>query len=343
MDSLDRTNLIEISQGYFRSKLLLAAIQLGIADTLGNMEKNVEEIAEETQSNPDALYRLLRALASVGIVKETKTAHFILTEYAQPLRKDAHQSVEASIEFWADLLADSWNYLTDCVRTGDRSGADQAREREGVPSRWSQVSNSAEIFHNVFAEPSVEDMLPLAEKYDFSPYRVAADLGGAGGALLSAILVSNPTMQGILVDRKEAINQAAAKIEDAGLTDRCHLLAGDLIEDVPQGADIYILKNVIHGYDNDKAKQILQNCYAVMKAGGRLLILEVVLPELIDHECPVMETILMSDLNMLAVTGGRERKETEWKILLESSHFDLHRIIPVPGMMISIIEAVPQL
>lgn len=341
MDSFDRITLIEMAQGYFRSKVLLTMVNLGIADVLKDDEKSLDEIATETHSNRDSLIRLLRALAAINVVRETKPAHFILTEFGQPLRKDADKSVWASIIFWADLLADSWNYLPDCVRTGDRSGADQAREREGVPSRWSRVSNATEIFHLVFAEPTAEDMEPLAESYDFSSCHVVADLGGAGGALLSAILISNPHVSGILVDKPEAIQQALPKIETYGLSTRCQLLPGDLIECIPKEADTYIMKNVLHGYDYDKAKHILQNCHTAMKAGGRLLIIEVVLPELIDHASPEIEKILMGDLNMLAVTSGRERNETEWTLLLESSNFDLQRIIPVPGML-SIIEVAPQ-
>ncbi|MSR56427.1 MAG: methyltransferase [Planctomycetaceae bacterium] len=341
IDPPDRTSLVEMAQGYFRGKVLCAAVRLGVADALGNGAKSLDELASATASNPDSLSRFLRALASIGVVEELSPGRFVLTPFGRPLCRDAPDTVWASMVFWADLLADSWNYLADCVRAGGNSGATVAMEREGVKSRWSRNPDAKAIFHAVFAETKADDMAPYVAAHEFSRYQVVADLGGAGGGLLAAILKANPHIRGILVDRKEAVAGALPKLKAAGLADRCELLDGDLLESVPLGADAYLMKHVLHGYDDDRALRILQNCRAAMSANGRLLVIEAVLPEWINHSDRALERVLMSDLNMLAVTGGRERSQTEWASLLSSARFELRRLICIPDSTCRIIEAVP--
>ena len=335
-------SLGDMARGYFRGKLLCAAVRLGVADALGEGEKNLDELAIATETNSDALYRILRALASIGVVTEVSPARFHLAPFGQPLRRDVPNSVWASIVFWADLLADSWTYLPDCVRTGTKAGAALAMERDGVRSRWSIEPNAHAIFHSAFAEPTVESMAPFVAAYDFSQCRVVADLGGAGGALLAAILVANSQARGILVDRKEAVASAASKLDATGLSGRSEIVPGDLMEAVPQGADVYILKCVLHGYNDEGARRILQNCRSAMSSSSRLLIIEVVLPTTVANADPRLEQMLMGDINMLAVTGGRERNEVEWTSLVRSAGYELSGITPIPGQTSSIIESVPR-
>ncbi|HIM52657.1 MAG TPA: methyltransferase [Acidobacteria bacterium] len=333
--------LTDMAMGYIRGKTLCAAVRLEIADALGNGEQHLDELAVATGSDRDALYRLLRALAGIGVLTEVTPFCFALTPLGQPLRRDVPDSVWASIVFWADLLADSWTYLAECVRAGGDLGALAVMEREGVKSRWSREPDAQAIFHAAFAEPTASDMATVAGAYDFSRCHVVADLGGAGGGLLSAILAAHPEARGILVDRKEAIDGAAARLAAAGMADRCDLVAGDLLEAVPGGADAYIMKSVLHGYNDASARRILTNCFTSMTAESRLLLMEVVLPVQIDRADPRLERLLLADLNMLAVTGGRERSATEWEPLLASAGFELRRVISVPGQDYSILEAVP--
>jgi SAM-dependent methyltransferase len=284
----------------------------------------------------------LRALASIGVVAEVSAGRFALTSFGQPLRRDVPNSEWASIVFWSDLLSDAWTYLADCVRAGGRTGAAATMERHGLKSRWSIEADPQAIFHAVFAEPTADAMAPFVGVHDFSRYRVVADLGGAGGALIAAILNANPRARGILVDREQAIAGAAIKLNAIGLAERCELIAGDLLEAVPPGADAYVLQSVLHGYDDDNARRILQNCRAVIPPAGRLLILEVVLPTKVDQADPAVEKMLMADLNMLAVTGGRERSEAEWSRLLASAGFELSRVNSVSGPTASVLEAAPR-
>ena len=340
-DAANPVSLGDMARGYFRGKLLCAAVRLGIADALGDAEKDVDEIALATETNPAALSRLLRALASIGVVTEVSPGRFSLTPFGQPLRKDVPNTAWASILFWADLLADSWTYLADCVRVGDKEGAALARERDGVKSRWSLEPNARSIFHGVFAEPTAENMRPFVSAHDFSPYRVVADLGGGGGGLLAAILSANPHVRGILVDRDDAVSAAAEKFKGAGLAGRCEFLSEDLLQAVPQGVDAFILQHVLHGYDDDNARQILRNCRAASSPDGRLLIIETVLPTTVISANLELEKVLMGDINMLAVTGGRERNEAEWTSLLQSAGYQVSQMNPVPWMTSKMIVAVP--
>jgi SAM-dependent methyltransferase len=241
--------------------------------------------------------------------------------------------------FWADLLADAWTYLPDCIRTGDRSGAEAARQREGSTSRWSKEADGKAIFHAVFAEPPAEDFAPFAKAWDFSRCRVIADLGGGGGGLLAAILTAHPAARGVLVERQGALEGAAKRFKAEGLSARCELVGGDLLESVPAGADVYLMRCVLHGYDDELSVRILRNIRRVMEPETRLLLIEVVLPNRIDRADPELEKLLMSDLNMLAVTGGRERSELEWKTLLASAGFELRRVLPLADQTSFIVEA----
>lgn len=324
--------------GYFRSSTLCAAARLQVADALGDEERTVKHLAAACGAEPGALYRLLRALASFGVVAETSPASFVLTALGKPLRKDAPDSAWAGVVFWADLLADSWSHLTDCVRTGQK--AEEVRP-PGSPSRWSQDPDANAVFRAVMGTSPAEDYKPIARAWDFSKYPTVADLGGGGGALIAAVLEAFPNVQGVLVDRPESILQAASRFESAELSGRCSLVAADLTKEVPPGAIIYMLKHVLHGYNDEAAAKILRHCRSVLPAEGRVLVIEFVLPEVVDHADRDLEQRLMSDLNMLAVTGGKERSATEWKLLLASAGLKCARIIPVPGDLVSIIDAAP--
>lgn len=329
--------LVEMAMGYSRSRVLGAAARLGIADALGDGERSVEELAVMCGADAENLRRLLRALAVLGVTAEKKPGYFVLTSFGQPLRRDAPDSTWAGVVFWSDLLADSWSHLTECIQTGKSSV--QIMENSGIPSRWSLDPNANAIFRAVMGTAPAENYMPIANAWDFGGYRSIADLGGGGGALIEAILFRYSKLTGMLVDRPESIEAAKPRFEANGLGNRCKLIAADLKEEVPAGADIYILKHVLHGCKDAGAIDILVNCGKVLSGKGRLLIIEFVLPDVISDPDPALERRLMSDINMLAVTGGKERSASEWSVLLADGGFSTERFVAVPELDLSIIEA----
>lgn len=335
--------LVEMAMAYSRSCVLCAAARLGVADALGDDAHNIRFLAERCQADPDALYRLLRALAGMGVTEETAPEHFRLTPFGKPLRKDDSRSVWAAVIFWADLLADNWSLLTDCVRTG--KPASEVRD-PNVPSRWSQVPEAGSIFRAVMGTAPAEDYAPIARAWDFSRAQVVADLGGGGGSLILAVLELYPHVRGMLVDLEPSVEAAKPRFADERLSSRCTLLVADLSQAVPAGADVYMLKHVLHGRRDAEAIAMLRNCRAVIPQNGTLLIIEFVLPPLVSGADPQLQGRLLSDLNMLVVTGGRERSEREWKRLLEAAGFVLSRVWPVEGdhgmvRNVAVVEAKP--
>jgi hypothetical protein len=337
------TGLVEMAMAYSRSRVICAAARLGVADALGDQVRSVGFLAEKCQADADALYRLLRALASIGVTEETTPKHFRLTPFGKPLRRDVPQSAWSAVIFWADLLADDWSLLTDCVRTG--KPASQVRDPK-IPSRWSQEPEGYSIFRAVMGTAPAEDYAPIAEAWNFSRARVVADLGGGGGSLILAVLGLNPHLRGMLVDLERSVDAAKTRFVEEDPSSRCELIAADLTQSVPAGADVYMIKHVLHGCQDADAVAILKNCRAVIPQEGSLLIVEFILPPLVSHADPQLEGRLMSDLNMLAVTGGRERSEREWRTLLEAAGFMLTGVYPVGSdklmvRNVGIVEAKP--
>lgn len=332
------TQLVEIAMGYQRSRALCAAARLGVADALKDGERTVTDLAAVCNADVSALHRLLRALASMGVVRERIPGSFALTDFGKPLRKDVADSAWAGVIFWADLLAENWACLTDCVRTGKTASA----VRPEIKVRWTQDPEASSVFRAVMGTSPAEDYMPIARAWDFSAAATVADLGGGGGALIEAILEAFPAARGMLVDRAESIKAARPRFASGNLAGRCELLGADLLQEVPRGADVYVLKHVLHGYTDAMSVDILRNCRSVLPPDGRVLIIEFTLPNVIDHADRDLESRLMSDLNMLAVTQGKERSALEWANLLARAGLRCERIIPVAGDLVSIIEARPQ-
>ena len=224
------TKLVEMAMAYSRSRVLCAAARLGVADALGDEVRSIGFLAEKCQADASALYRLLRALASIGVTEETAPEHFRLTPFGKPLRKDEPQSVWSAVVFWADLLADEWSHLADCVRTG--KPASQVRDPK-IPSRWSQDSEAGSIFRAVMGTAPAEDYAPIADAWDFSRAKVVADLGGGGGSLILAVLRLNPHLRGMLVDFESSVDAANARFAEEDPSSRCELIAADLTQSVP--------------------------------------------------------------------------------------------------------------
>jgi hypothetical protein len=196
----------------------------------------------------------------------------------------------------------------------------------------------AKVFDEAMASFSQMTAVAVAASYDFSSFRTLVDVGGGNGALLIGILSANPNLSGIVFDLAQATEKARAKIADAGLQSRCEALGGDFFKEVPSGADGYIIKHVVHDWNDGRATAILRNIHRAMPPHGKLLIAEGIYPPRVDQS-DIARGAAANDVNMLVCTGGRQRSEAEFRSLLTGAGFNLTRIIPTPAL--SVIEAKP--
>jgi hypothetical protein len=320
------------------SRAIYVAAKLGIADLLKDGPKSSDELARLTSTHSPSLYRVIRALASVGVFAEDEQGRFTLTPIAATLQSDAPGSLHA----WAIMALgeedyQAWGDLMHSVRTGESAFTHVFGT--GVWQYRAQHSEYAKVFDEAMANlVGVYNEAVLAN-YPFSTIKTLVDVGGGDGSLLVAILRAHPKMNGILFDLPEVAVKAKQKISEAGLSGRCEIVAGDAFDSVPSGADAYILSRVINSFDDKRAIAILQSCHRAIQDKGKLLLLERVVPDRVEHSVPAQGP-LMSDLNLMVIGGGRERTATEHTALLGTAGFTLTKIVPTQSE-VSMIEAEP--
>ena len=330
----DFADLMGIAAGYQRSRALMVATELGIADLLRGGPRPVADLAQATRTHEPTLYRLLRALASVGVFHEDSERSFSLTPMGQLLRSDAPASVGAVARFFGrDYHWTAWGHLLHSVRTGENSsraalGTDVWTYRERHPEE-------NEIFNAAMAALARAGAASELAAYDFGRHRVIADIAGGTGALLSAILRKHPDARGILFDQPHVVAAARAILQREGVADRVRIESGSFFERVPSGADAYVMRRILHDWLDTEAVAILRCCRAAMRPDGCLLLVEsVVGPPNADPQSKFM------DLVMLVSAGGRERTESEWRALLAEGVFNLRQVHPA-GPTSAVIEAWP--
>jgi len=336
--STDQTALVALNklfyEGYMISRAIYVAAQLGVADILKDQPMDTKDIAAAVGANPDALYRLLRALASVGVFTEVKQRHFALTPLAAGLRTDVPGTLNAYILFYGSEFS---SRPADNLLYSVRTGLPAFEQVFGMPqvAYFNQHPEVSSMFDAAMASISSLDLSDVLVVYDFSGITTIADIGGGNGTFLTAILRANPKMKGVLFDRPLVITSARPRFEDAGLAGRCDLISGNIFDTIPGGADAYVLKNVIHDFDDRQSVGILRNCRRAMPDKGKLLVIE---PVLLPGDQPTLSKFV--DLMMLLQVGGRERTEEEFCTLFEAGGFKLTRLIPTKSR-VSIVEAVP--
>jgi hypothetical protein len=326
--------LTHLVDGYRITQLIYVAAKLGLADLLVVGPQSSAELAAQTSTHAPALYRLLRALSSLGIFREEAPDRFALTALAQPLRT----AVPGSVRGWAIFSGDPqswlpWGDLAQTVTTGE-----PAFERIFGQDNWTYRAAHPEanaIFDAAMTSASRRDLAAILAAYDFGAFRTLVDVAGGQGALLAGILQAYPALRGILFDQPHVLDQARPLLEAAGVAERCAVVAGDFFGAVPPGGDAYLLRRIIHDWDDAPSVAILQQCRQAMPAAGTLLLIEAVIgpSNRADHAT-------LSDINMLVALGGRERTAAEYADLLAAAGFTLTRIVPTAWRS-SIIEAVP--
>jgi orsellinic acid C2-O-methyltransferase len=328
------STLLQMIWGLHISRAVYLAAELGVADLLAAGPRTAAALADATQTDEPALYRVLRLLAALGVLAEPEPRSFGLTVLGDRLRSD----VPASMRNWA-MLADTTGFrahepILEAARTG-RTGIEIAYGMTTM-ERVRGDARRAARFHAAMSERTAAFAPSIAATYDFTGMRVIADIGGGQGTLLAAILRRHEHLHGILFDMPDAAHRAAGVLREAGVADRCEIVAGDFFGGVPDGADAYILANVLHDWDESRAVQILQACRRAMEPGGRVLIVERLIPDDPREAVPV----LLSDLNMLLLSGGLERTNAEYGKLLAAAGLRPGRIQPVAPPY-GVIEGLP--
>jgi len=316
--------LLRMIWGIHISRAVYVAAELGIADLLARGPMTGTQLATATQAHQPALYRVLRLLASLGVLTEDENRSFSLTVLGERLRSDA----PASMRSWAMLVESlggvrAFEPIVETVRTG-RPGVDIAHGMSCFDFLAAHPE-LAQGFQAAMSERTAAFAPSVATGYDFSGVQTVADIGGGTGTLLAAILRAHAHLRGLLFDRPEVAAGAANVLQSAGLSDRCDVVAGDFFSGVPERADIYLLANVLHDWDDARAVRILANCRKAMTSGARVLIAERLIP---DHPSDALP-VLLSDFNMLVFTGGQERTNAEYAALLTQARLVPGRVLPV--------------
>jgi len=280
------------------------------------------------------MYRLLRALANAGVLSETAKHAFTLTPLGATLRTGASPSMRAWVLFSGEpFYLEAWKEIVHSIRTGQPAW--DAVHGSSFFEYLRRHPDTAAVFDEAMTSLSGGEAPAVAAAYDFSPFQTLVDVGAGHGTLLVTILRANPRLRGILFDQAQVIEGARERIRDEGLTPRCEFVAGDFFESVPDGADAYILKYIIHDWDDHRAIRILSNCRRAIRDSGRLLLVETVIPP--PNEPHFAK---LSDLEMLVLLGSQERTSSEYAELLRAAGFALTRVVPTREY-ISVVEAAP--
>jgi hypothetical protein len=320
-------SLSQLSLGYVPAQILYATAELGIADAFADGPRGYESLAKQTGTDPSALRRLLRALAGLGLVTQVDADRFALTDLGRRLRADVPGSSRDDVMLsTAPELWRAWGELSRVVRTGE-----PARDPgTGMTAHESMLRNAelSAMLHAGKARSSLEFTAGVIARYDFSRFRTIVDLGGDDGALITAVLVAVPDLRGMLVDLPGALAEATARLDAAGVADRCGVIAGDITRSVPGGADAYLLNNIIREWGDDRAIALLRTCRAAMSPTARLLLMETVMPAVLSPG--ESAAYGLTDLNNLVFTGGRERTRDEYGEVLDAAGFTVTEVVTVP-------------
>ena len=320
-----------LSQGQAVHALIVTA-QLGLADLLAEGPRRAEELAVATGTHPRALYRLLRALAGLGVLAVQDNGCFALTPLAEPLRSGVPGSLRALAQYLA-VEMQAWNALLYSVQTG-ASGWEQVLG-VGHYEYFARHPEANTHFNTVMTASTVRVLPDILAAYDFTGIDTVVDVGGGRGLLLAGILQQYPRMQGVLLDLPHVVAEAPPVLQAAGVADRCRIVGGDFLADLPTDADAYLLKNMVLGMSDAEAVQVFRACHAAVVDGhSRLLIIG----EIIGTGATVGPAIQL-DLRMLVIFGeARVRTEEELRTLLTDGGFQLTRVVPA-GRAGAIVEA----
>lgn len=326
-------SVIEMISASWMSQAICTAAELGIADQLASGASRVDDLAHRTQTHPASLRRLLRALASLGLCIECDNGTFELSATGALLRTDASCSLHAWAIWWGRYRWPLRGELGECIRTGHGP-----RQRAGDRAGSNEDASAAAVFNQAMVELTRLTANAVMGVRDFSAVERVVDVGGGFGEMLAVLLVAHPRMKGTLIDLPAAIAGAAGHLSRAGVAQRCELVAGNFLESVPGGADVYLLKSVLHSWDDEHCRVILRNCRRAMAGRSSLVLVERVMPARMCGGTGE-RSAARSDLHMMQGSGGLERTQAEFAALLSESGFEATQCTPT-GLEHWVIEAV---
>ncbi|HYV25702.1 MAG TPA: methyltransferase [Pyrinomonadaceae bacterium] len=324
--------MLQLMSGFWISRCVYIIAKLGIADLLKEGPKNAAELASASGAHAPSLFRVLRALAAVDVLTQSDDNRFGNTPMSETLCEGP-----ASLRWFAmtelgEEHYPAWGELMHSVRTGEI--AFDKGFGEPVWEFFGKNPENARIFNNAMTGMTAQAEQALHAAYKFESIRTIMDVGGGHGGFITSILERNPAMRGILFDSPQVVEGAQPKLEAAGMADRCQVIGGNFFESVPEGADAITMKWIIHDWNDDQSIVIMRNCHRALPASGKLILVEAVVPP--GDEMHFAKFI---DLNMLVMTGGKERTAEEFRQLYEASGFKLTRIVPTESPF-SVIEGV---
>lgn len=329
--------MVNMLSAHVLAQSLYVAAQLGLADLLASGAHRVADLASATGADAPSLQRLLRMLAGEGVFQEVRAGEFALTPLGETLRSDSPDSVlDRALYLGAPEVWAAWGDLRHSVMTGG-----SAYEHVHGVAFYAHMAGHPQVgahFNRWMTRSSEIDNAAVVAGYDFSPFRTVVDVGGGQGATLAAILRGYPALRGILLDLPPVVEHAAP-LQAPDLAERCEIVGGDMVEAVPTGGDAYVIKMVFTAEPDERAAAVLRNCANAMPAGGRVLVVDIVLPPS-DEPSPGRTF----DLLMLTLFGrGRVRTEAEFRALFAAGGMNLTRVIPTESAInpMSILEGVP--
>lgn len=322
-----RSRLLALVNASWMTQAASVAVQLRLPELLSDGPRSVESLARDSQCHLPSLLRLLCALTSLDLMSQSTDGAFALTATGTLLRPEVSGSLAAWTVFCGTRSWATWSRLSESVR----SGQSLRRQTRGVDGfeYLEEDPEAARLFNRAMVDLTRPIAAAIAHIVDFAGVRRIVDVGGGGGELLVTILAAYPEMHGVLFDLSHTVQLAGERIGAAGVAERCELATGSFFETVPKGADAYLLKSVLHDWDDDHSVQILRNCRRAMSANARLLIIERMAPEHYSSS-PRDQGIARSDMNMLVGTGGRERKDVEYRAILDAAELCATQLLALP-------------
>jgi hypothetical protein len=321
--ALTRETLTEIvdSDHFNRLALLYVMVKLELAEALHSGPQTSDALAAAHGADSEALRRVLRAVASLGLLTEHEDGTFALTGLGQLLRREMPDSIRDEVLLEWELWIPARTGLLAAVRTGESALSQVFGE-----SLYEHLNHAPEVarpFDAAMIALSRDSAEALIAAYDFAPSANIIDVGGGAGALLAAILQAHPQARGVVFERPDVL-AGARDLATAGLSDRCDIVGGDMFVAVPEGGDTYVLSHILHNWDDAHCAQLLQNCRAAMAPQGRIVIFERRMPERVTGPDGAFE----ADVSMLVITGGRQRTEAQYRTLLAAASLELTRVVP---------------